>query len=61
MSRILVLGAAGAVGRACSYFLIKSNVFEEIVLADKRVDVLNKIFEQYRSLKVIMRIHNNSS
>jgi len=55
MSRILVLGAAGAVGRACSYFLIKSNVFEEIVLADKRVDVLNKIFEQYRSLNIVTK------
>ncbi len=31
MSRVLVLGAAGAVGRACSYFLIKSNAFDEII------------------------------
>lgn len=43
MSRVLVLGAAGAVGRACSYFLIKSNAFDEIILADKRVDVLNEV------------------
>ena len=55
MSRVLVLGAAGAVGRACSYFLIKSNAFDEIILADKRVDVLNKVFEQYRSEKIVTK------
>jgi len=55
LSRVLVLGAAGAVGRACSYFLIKSNAFDEIILADKRVDVLNKVFEQYRSEKIVTK------
>jgi len=55
MSRILVLGATSVVGRTYSYFLIKFNVFEEIVLAKKRVDVLNKIFEQYRSLNIVTK------
>ncbi|MCD6196110.1 MAG: saccharopine dehydrogenase NADP-binding domain-containing protein, partial [Staphylothermus sp.] len=55
LSRVLVLGAAGAVGRACSYFLIKSNAFDEIILADKRVDVLNKVFEQYRSENIVTK------
>ncbi|RLG84754.1 MAG: saccharopine dehydrogenase [Thermoprotei archaeon] len=55
MSRVLILGAAGAVGRACSYFLIKSNVFEEIILADKRVDVLNKAFKQYSSKNIVIK------
>ena len=46
MTRALVLGAAGAVGRACSFFLIKSKAFEEIVLADKRIDVLKEVYER---------------
>lgn len=47
MTRALVLGAAGAVGRACSLFLIKSKVFDEIILADKRIDVLREVYKDY--------------
>jgi len=49
LSRVLVLGAAGAVGRACSLFLINSRIFEELILADKRVDVLKEVFKEIPS------------
>jgi len=46
LSRVLILGAAGAVGRACSFFLVNSGVFKEMILADKRVDVLKEVFKE---------------
>lgn len=43
MAKALVLGAAGSVGRACWLFLSQVKAFEELVLADKREDVLREL------------------
>lgn len=46
MTTALVLGAAGAVGRACWYFLSQVKAFDKLVLADKRLEVLRELVER---------------
>ncbi|MEM2186099.1 MAG: saccharopine dehydrogenase NADP-binding domain-containing protein [Thermofilaceae archaeon] len=48
MVRALILGAAGAVGRACWFFLSQAGAFDELVLADKRVEELRRLVEAAR-------------
>ncbi|MEM1509124.1 MAG: saccharopine dehydrogenase NADP-binding domain-containing protein [Thermofilaceae archaeon] len=46
MVRALILGAAGSVGRACWFFLSQVKAFNQLVLADKRVNVLKELVEK---------------
>lgn len=40
------MGAAGSVGRACWFFLSQVKAFDQLVLADKKVDVLKELVEK---------------
>ncbi len=46
MLRALILGAAGSVGRACWFFLSQVKAFDQLILADKRVDALRGLVEK---------------
>jgi len=56
VAKAIVLGSAGSVGRVCWLFLLQSGGFDQLVLADKREDVVRDLVRKTGAEGVEVRL-----